>query len=95
MTTLLARDEREVAVDHAADRLSYLVLAYGLLAIAAVRGFNGEASWDLLGLVVLGGVVGLAYRLRERVVSRPWTAVLLGSIVVAAAIAAVVAFASR
>lgn len=95
MTTLLARDEREVAVDHAADRLSYLVLAYGLLAIAAVRGLNGEASWDLLGLVVLGGVVGLGYRLRERVVGRTWAVVLAGSILLAAGIAAVVAFASR
>jgi hypothetical protein len=95
MSSLIARDERETAIDHAADRLSYLVLAYGLLVIVAIRGFNGEASWDLLGLVVLGGAVGLAYRLRERVVSSAWVLVLAGSIVIAAAIAVVVALATR
>jgi hypothetical protein len=91
MTTLVPRDERETAIDSAADRLSFLVLAYGLLAIVAVRGFNGEASWDLLGLIVLGGAVGLAYRLRKRAVSRPWTSVLIGTMLAAAVVAAIIA----
>jgi hypothetical protein len=81
MTTLVPRDEREAAIDNAADRLSYLVLAYGILAIVAIRSFNGEASWDLLGLVVLAGAVGLGYRLRQRVVSRPWLMLMLGTLV--------------
>ena len=75
MTTTLTRDERETAVDHAADRISYLVLAFGLLAIAAWRSFAGDATWDLLGLVVLSGVVGLGYRLRMGAVTTGWLAV--------------------
>jgi hypothetical protein len=66
-----------------------VVLAYGLLVLVAIRAFNGEATWDLLGLVVLGGLVGLGYRLRQRVVSRRWTSVL-GATVVIAAIAGLV-----
>ncbi|MGH9888854.1 MAG: hypothetical protein ACREBE_25200 [bacterium] len=80
MTSLVPRDERETAIDNAADRLSYIVLAYGMLVIVAIRGFNGEASWDLLGLVVLAGAVGLGYRLRKRVVSRPWLMLMLGTL---------------
>lgn len=91
MTGLAPRDERETAVDHAADRLSYLVLAYGILVIVALRGFNGESSWELLGLVVLAGAVGLAYRLRNRVASRPWLIVVAGSIVAAGLIGALIA----
>ena len=92
MINLVARDERESAVDSAADRLSFLVLAYGLLIIAAVRAFNGEATWDLLALVVLGGFAGLAYRLEKRVVSPRWAAVLAATVVVAATIAVVLAW---
>ena len=90
MINLVPRDERESAIDSAADRLSFLVLAYGLLALVAIRAFNGEATWDLLGLVVLGGFVGLAYRLQKRAVSTRWALVLLLTIAAAAVIAVIV-----
>ena len=91
MSTFIARDERETAVDHAADRLSFLVLAYGLLAVAAWRSFNGDPTWDLLGLVVAAGAIGLAYRLSKGVVTRTWTLVGAGTIVAAAIVAAILA----
>jgi len=46
MINLVARDERESAIDSAADRLSFLVLAYGLLVLVAIRAFNGEATCE-------------------------------------------------
>jgi hypothetical protein len=96
MNHLLVRDEREVSVDQAGDRLSYLVLSFGLLAVVAYRSFAlGEASWDLLGLVVLGGLVGTAYRMQRRAVSRRWGLVLVLTVAVALVLAAVLAFAAR
>jgi hypothetical protein len=96
MDRLMPRDERETRVDQAADRLSYLVLSFGLLAIVAYRSVvDREASWDLLGLVLLGGLVGTGYRVRRRVVSRRWELLLLGTAAVALVVAAVVAFATR
>ena len=96
MKHLVLRDERETGVDRAADRLAYLVLSFGLLAIVAYRSFaDGAASWDLLGLVVLGGLVGTLYRLAQRAVSREWTIVALGTTAVALVVAAIVAFATR
>lgn len=90
MTSLIERDEREHSIDLAADRLAFLVVCYGALALAAYRSFAlGQEAWDLLGLVVLGGVVGLAYRLQKRVLTRPWTAILIATIIVAAVVAAV------
>jgi hypothetical protein len=90
MTTLLKRDEREHAVDLAADRLAFLVVCYGALLLAAYRSFAlGQESWDLLGLVVLGGAVGLADRLRQRVVTRPWTMVVAATVVLALIVAAI------
>ena len=63
---VLVGDELHLALDHAADRLSYLVLSFGLLAIVAYRSLvDRQASWDLLGLVLLGAVVDRALEARD------------------------------
>ena len=88
MNALMNRDEREQSVDLAADRLSFLVVSYGALLIAAYRSFVlHEVVWDLMALVIVGGAAGLAYRLRGGVTSRPW-AILVGATVALAALAA-------
>jgi len=88
------RDERETSIDRAADRLGYVVVSYGLLAIVIYRSLRGESAWDLLALAVFGGVMTTGYRMRHRVAGRRW-AVLLGltavvSLVVAAAVTAAI-----
>lgn len=96
MNRWIVRDEREAAIDAAADRLSYLVLSFGLLATVAVRSFVAhEASWDLLALVVIGGIVGMAVRTRRRVVTRRWLAVAMVTGAFAAAIAAATLLGTR
>lgn len=89
------RDEREVAIDRAGDRLAYLVISYGLLLVVAWRSFvDGAATFELLALVVLSGAVGAAYRARHRAFTRDSAIVLgvtvLGALVVAAMIAILV-----
>jgi hypothetical protein len=96
MERLTPRDERETSVDHAADRLAYLVLSFGLLAIAAYRSFVArEASWDLLALVVAGGLAGTAVRARRRVVTQRWLMVALATIAIAAVVAAIALLSTR
>jgi hypothetical protein len=79
------RDERELAIDLAADRLAYLVLAFGVLVVVAYRGLVlDQASWELLALVIGTGFVGLAYRMWKRAASFRWALVLAGTAAVAA-----------
>jgi len=67
------RDERTTAVVNAGYRWSYLVLSFGLLAVIALRSFlRDESPWDLLALVILGGVVNVAYQGRYGVLYRRW-----------------------
>jgi hypothetical protein len=96
MDRLLVRDEREVSVDRAADRLAYLVLSFGLLAVVAYRSFvDGAASWELLGLVVFGGAVSTGYRLWRGVLSRQAVLVLAVTALIAFVVGAVVVLGLR
>ncbi len=89
----VVRDERTLLVENASYRWGYLFLAYGLLAIAGFRGLvQREASWELLALVVLSGGVTALYQARKRVLSRRWAAVVLGAVILAAVLAALITF---
>ena len=84
------RDERTLAVENAGYRWSYLVLSFGLLGTIAFRSLSQrQADWDLLALVVLGGVVNAGYQGLHRVLYRRW-AVLAAVTLVAAALLAVI-----
>ena len=96
MQGLLSRDERELGVDLAADRLSYLVMSFGLLGIVAWRGFaNGEAPWDLLALVIVGGVAGTLYRAWRGTASGRWLVVGIVTTGIALVVALVVGLGLR
>jgi hypothetical protein len=96
MQGLLPRDERELRVDQAADRLSYLVLSFGLLGLVAWRSFvNDEAPWDLLALVVVAGAAGTAYRLAQRAVSGRWLLVALTTTGIALVVGAAIVLSLR
>jgi hypothetical protein len=96
MDRLLVRDEREVSLDRAADRLAYVVLSFGLLAVVAYRSFvEGVASWELLGLVLLGGVVSTGYRLWQGVLTRQAVLVVAIAALIAVVVSAVVVLGLR
>ena len=89
------RDERTVAVENASYRWAYLVLTYALLVDVMYRGlFRHEAAWDLMALVVVGGVICTVYQARQKTLGHGWVMkAVLGAVITAviAFIAAVVA----
>jgi hypothetical protein len=88
-TTLVQRDERTTVVENASYRWAYLFLSFGLLAVVAYRSFVlGESSWDLLGLVILGGVVTTVYQGFHRVLGKQWVWVTAVTVAIACALAA-------
>lgn len=84
----VSRDERTVVVENASYRWAYLVLSFGLLASVAYRGLVlRESNWDLLALVVLGGLVTTFYQGAQKVLSRRWALVAVATAVAAAGVA--------
>jgi len=89
----VVRDERTLTVENASYRWGYLFLAFGVLLIVAYRGLvQEEASWDLLALVIVSGLVTTVYQGSHRVLSGRWAATAFGAAIVAGLLAAVIAF---
>jgi hypothetical protein len=83
------RDERTIAVENASYRWAYLVVSFGLLVIVMYRSFAWrESAWDLLGLVVAGGIVPLIYQSSSHVLSTRSAKQLLLAAVVGGLVAA-------
>ncbi|MEO8083945.1 MAG: hypothetical protein ABI780_08990 [Ardenticatenales bacterium] len=83
------RDERTIAVEHASFRLAYLFLSYGLLAAVAYRSFaRHEQPWDLMALVVAGGVVSAGYQAAHGTLNRRWAVITALTLIAAAILAA-------
>ena len=84
------RDERTVAVENAGYRWSNLVLSFGLLLLTMYRSLvRHEAAWDLLGLVVVGGAVNVAYQWSGRVLYRRWVVMAIVTFALAAVVGVV------
>lgn len=85
----VARDERTVATENASYRLASLFMSFGLLADVAWRSFRlGEEPWDLMALIVLGGVVTNVYQGNRRVLTWRWAKLSMASALLALVIAA-------
>jgi predicted PurR-regulated permease PerM len=83
------RDERTVSVENASYRLANQVMSIGLLLSTAYRAHVlHEQSWDLLALLVLGGVVATAYQGFHQALPQRWLPRFLGIMAVAAVVAA-------
>ena len=86
---LVTRDERTISVENASYRLAYTIVSFGLLISVAVRGllFN-EASWDLLGLVIVSSLVATFYQGKLNALPRRWALMALVVGLVSAVVAA-------
>lgn len=92
----VSRDERTTVVENTSYRIAYLVMSFGLLASVAYRGFVlQESSWDLLALVILGGVTATMYQGIYKVLSRRWIKATVAALVIAGLFAVVYAIIFR
>ena len=94
----LERDERTVAVENTSYKWAYTLLTFALLIDVGYRAaVRHEAAWDLMALVIVGGIFCTIYQARQKIWTRRWVrdAVLVACVagVVGAVIAVVLAMA--
>ena len=92
-TATVDRDERTVAVENASYRWAYLFLSFGLLVLVAFRSFvHNESPWDLMALVILGGILSASYQWFHKVLTAHWAVTCLLTVVAAGVLAALTAW---
>jgi len=92
-TATVDRDERTVAVENASYRWAYLLLSFGLLVLVAFRSFvHNESPWDLMALVILGGILSASYQWFHKVLTAHWAVTCLLTVVAAGVLAALTAW---
>lgn len=71
------RDERTTFVENIGYKYGYSFIAFALLLDVAYRSFRlGEASWDLLGIIVLSGLVMAVYKYQQGILGKSWTKII-------------------
>jgi hypothetical protein len=89
----VVRDERTVAVEDASYRFAYAFITFALLLDVIYRSLvREEASWDLLALVIVGGVVSSLYHWKHEILTARSFKLAAVSCVVAGVVAAFIAF---
>ncbi len=85
------KDERFVAVEKSSVYLAYWIVNFAILADCIYRNVVlDQATWDLLGIIVVANLVALLYQIRFRIVSRTNALVVL-SVTLAAIVWTVIA----
>src|SRR5262249_20047619 len=89
------RNGRPLTVENASYRWAFLLVTYALLVDVMVRSLaRQEAAWDLMALVVGGGVVCTAYQARQKILDRGWVMKAVLAACLAVTLAAILAMAS-
>ena len=69
----VVRDERTLAVEDRSFRFAYTLLVFGLLLDIAYRLWvQGKLNWDLMALVVVSVILGLAYQATKKTLPHRW-----------------------
>ena len=84
------KDERAIDVEKASYSLGYKVMAFAILIDVIYRSMKmGEAPWDLLAIVILGGLVSSVYQAQRKVWTRSWVRATILVFAVAAGVAVI------
>ena len=90
----VVRDERTVVVEHASYRLAYGFIIFALLLDVIYRSLvRQESPWDLLVIVIVGGVGGILCEWRKTLTGRSFK-LLAVLMVLTGVVAALVAIAA-
>jgi hypothetical protein len=85
------KDERAVSIEHASYALAIKVVGFALLIDVIYRSIVlKQAAWDLLGIVILGGLVATLYQTHFKTTTRSWVKASLLTVLAAILVAVVI-----
>lgn len=93
LTKKVERDERTEFIENKSYKFGYMMFNFGLLIDVIYRSIVlNEASWDLMGLVIVVGLITTIYQYKQKIFPPAWRKQMLILAVVTAIMAAITAF---
>ena len=91
-TKMVERDERTTFVENYSYSFGYKFITYALLLDVIYRSIKfNEAAWDLLGLVIVSGLVMTIYQYKQKILVKSWLKTICAISVITAIIAFIIA----
>ena len=85
------KDERAISVEKSSYTFAFKIISFAILLDVMYRALVlNQASWDLLGIVILGGFAATLYQTRYKIATRSWVKAILLSFMAALVVAGVV-----
>lgn len=82
------KDERTTFVENASYGLAIKFISFALLFDVAYRAYaKGDASWDLLAILIISGFLTTAFQIRNKIVNRGWANTFVLTVTVASLVA--------
>lgn len=93
MNNKTVKDERATFIENVSCKFGYNLITYTLLIDVIYRALVlDEAAWDLLGIIIISGLVMTLYQYKQKILEKNWLKTVVISSMVSFVIALAVAF---
>lgn len=67
------KDERAIFIENVSYKFGYNLITFVLLFDVIYRGLiYKEAAWDLLGIIIISGLVMTLYQYKQKILDKSW-----------------------
>lgn len=89
---MVTKDERTTFIQNVSYRFGYNFISFALLFDVIYRGLRfNEASWDLLAVVIISGLVMTIYQYKQRILEKAWVKTIILTLVISLVLAFILA----
>ncbi len=93
MNNKTVKDERATFIENVSCKFGYNLITYTLLIDVIYRALVlDEAAWDLLGIIIISGLVMTLYQYKQKILEKNWLKTVVISSLVSFVVALAVAF---
>ncbi len=70
---MIEKDERTTFIENISYKFGYIFITFALLLDVVYRSLKlNEAPWDLLGLIIISGLIMSLYQYKQKILGKTW-----------------------
>jgi hypothetical protein len=93
ISKMVEKDERTTFIENISYKFGYMFITFALLLDVAYRSLKlNEASWDLLSIIIISGVIMSIYQYRQKILGKTWMRTFIVTFIIAFIVAIIMVF---